>query len=262
MEAFILFTTIDGIKINYEIKGSGDPVLLLHGWGSNLTLFNGITNIILKKYTAIALDLPGFGLSEEPKEPWSVDNYVDFVLKFIDFLDLKNIILLGHSFGCRIIIKMMSRNGLLFSVPKIILTGGAGIKPKKTVKQKVKLAAYKITKGVLSSAPVKKAFPEALENLRKKNGSADYNNATPTMRATLVRVVNEDLTHLLPNISSPTLLIWGKNDTATPLSDGELMEKLIPGSGLVKIDNAGHYSFLEQPYIFGKVISSFLEIGE
>ena len=258
-----MITTIDGIKINYEIKGEGAPVLLLHGWGANITLFDGLMNLISKKYKAVALDMPGFGLSDEPKEPWCVDDYVDFVLKFIDFLDLgSELLLFGHSFGGRVIIKMMSRENLTFNVSKIILTGSAGIKPKKSAKQKAKIAVYKMTKSILNSAPVKKAFPDALENLRKKNGSADYNSATPTMRTTLVKVVNEDLTHLLANIKASTLLIWGKNDTATPVSDGELMEKTIKDAGLVKIDNAGHYSFLEQPYIFHKVISSFLNIGE
>ena len=258
-----MFTTIDGIKINYDIKGEGAPVLLLHGWGANITLFNGLMTLISKKYKAIALDMPGFGESSEPSEPWSVDNYVNFVLKFIDFLGIDNeLILLGHSFGGRVIIKMMSKANLPFKVSKIILTGSAGIKPKKTFMQKSKLLAYKMTKGVLNCAPIKKAFPDALENLRKKNGSADYNSASPTMRATLVKVVNEDLTFFLPEIKAPTLLIWGKNDTATPISDGELMEKLIKDSGLVKIDGAGHYSFLEQPFIFHKVTASFLDIGE
>lgn len=255
-------TVIDGIKINYEIRGEGDVVLLLHGWGSNIKLFDGLMSVISAKYRAVALDLPGFGESDEPKKPWEVSDYVDFVLKFIDFLGVKKVILLGHSFGGRIIIKMLSEKPLPFEVSKVILTGSAGIKPKKTAKQKFRLSVYKFLKGILNSEPIKKVFPDALEALRKKNGSADYNSATPVMRATLVKVVNEDLTHLLQKITPPVLLIWGKNDTATPIADGELMEKLIPEAGLVKIDNAGHYSFLEQPYIFHRVISSFLNIEE
>jgi pimeloyl-ACP methyl ester carboxylesterase len=101
-------------------------------------------------------------------------------------------------------------------------------------------------------------FPNVLEKWRKKNGSDDYNNATPVMRQTLVKTVNEDLTPLLPGINAPTLLIWGENDTATPLRDGRLMEKLIKGSGLVTLKNAGHYSFLEQEYTYLKVLASFL----
>ena len=82
------------------------------------------------------------------------------------------------------------------------------------------------------------------------------------MRQTLVKVVNEDLTPLLSEIKQNTLLIWGENDTATPLSDGQLMEKLIKNSGLVTLKNAGHYSFLEQQFIFNKVISSFMKLEE
>ena len=75
-----------------------------------------------------------------------------------------------------------------------------------------------------------------------------------------VRVVNEDLKHLLPLIKVPSLLIWGTDDTATPISDGETFERLIPDSGLVKINGAGHFSFLQAPQLCSRVISSFLDI--
>ena len=66
------------------------------------------------------------------------------------------------------------------------------------------------------------------------------------MRDTLVKVVNEDLTGLLPQIKVPTLLMWGADDTATPVADGRLMEQLIPDARLVVLDNAGHYSYLDR----------------
>jgi pimeloyl-ACP methyl ester carboxylesterase len=93
-----------------------------------------------------------------------------------------------------------------------------------------------------------------------KNASADYRNATPRMRECLVKTVNEDLTPCLPSIRCPTLLIWGENDSETPLSDAGVMEKLIPDAGLVVLKNAGHYSFLDQSYAFGRVLDSFLNI--
>lgn len=253
-------TVIDGLNINYEKRGDGDFVLFLHGWGANITLFDGLMNLVSQKYTALALDMPGFGKSDEPKEPWDVDRYVDFVLKFIDIFKPERLVILGHSFGGRVIIKMLARE-LPFEVEKIILVDAAGIKPKKTFRQKASLAAYKFGKAVLSFGPIKAIFPDALENMRKKRGSADYNSATPIMRQTLVKVVNEDLTHLLPSIKASSLLIWGTADTATPLSDGETMEKLIPDAGLVKINGAGHYSFLEAPDFVGRVVASFLKIS-
>lgn len=103
-------------------------------------------------------------------------------------------------------------------------------------------------------------FPSALDKLRSKRGSADYNSATPIMRQTLVRVVNEDLTSLLPEINVPSLLIWGTLDTATPISDGEAFERLIPDAGLVRIQGADHYSFLRDPILTARAVSSFLHI--
>lgn len=251
---------IDGLNINYDKRGEGDLVLFLHGWGANITLFDGLMNTAAEKYTALALDMPGFGKSDEPKSAWSVDDYVDFVLKFVDIFKPKSLVLVGHSFGGRVIIKMLARE-LPFEVRKIILIDAAGIKPKKTLKQKASLLAYKLGRKIMSLRPMKAMFPDAVENMRKKRGSADYNSATPIMRETLVKVVNEDLTHLLPSIKASSLLIWGTADTATPLSDGEMMERLIPDAGLVKVNGAGHYSFLEAPDLVSRVVSSFLKIS-
>ncbi len=254
-----MFRTIDSLNINYLEQGEGELVVLLHGWGSNITLFNHTVSVLSKKYKVVAMDMPGFGESDEPKEPWCVDDYVDFVLKFIESYSPKKVTLLGHSFGGRVIIKMCSR-ALPFEIDKIILVDSAGVKPKKTFKQKAKQNIYKATKNIYSSSAVQKMFPDALENLRKKNGSADYNAASPMMRQTLVKVVEEDLTELMPNVKAPTLLIWGTLDDATPLSDAKLMEKLMPEAGLVTFEGAGHYSFLECQAQYGRVLASFMKI--
>ena len=97
-----------------------------------------------------------------------------------------------------------------------------------------------------------------IESLRSRAGSSDYAAASPRMRAILSRVVNEDLTGVMPAIKAPTLLIWGENDTATPLADAKVMERLIPGSGLVCFPGCGHYSFLDNPVQFAAVLRSFL----
>jgi pimeloyl-ACP methyl ester carboxylesterase len=81
------------------------------------------------------------------------------------------------------------------------------------------------------------------------------------MRACLVKTVNEDLSALLPQIKAPTLLVWGDKDTATPLADGQRMEREIPDAGLVTLEGAGHFSFLDQPYVYRAVLQSFLKIG-
>lgn len=256
----IMNRTVCGLKTEYIERGEGSLVLMLHGWGSRAGLFDGLIDLCSKKYLVVAPDMPGFGGSDEPPEPWDVNRYADLILEFLKPYNPSSVILVGHSFGGRIILKLTERE-LPFDISKIILIDSAGIKPKKSLKQKISLLCYKIGKTVLSLPPVKALFPNALENLRNKRGSADYKSATPVMRQTLVKVVNEDLKHTLPNIKAPTLLIWGTVDTATPLKDAELMEKLIPDAGLVKVTGAGHYSFLEAPEYVERVVASFLNIS-
>lgn len=255
-----MIKNINNIKINYEQKGEGELVVLLHGWGSNIKLFENLIELLSAKYKVVAMDMPGFGESEEPPSAWCVDDYVDFVIDFLKGMNAKKVTLLGHSFGGRVIIKLNSRKNLPFEINKVILVDSAGILPPKSNKKSFRTYYYKFGKAVLSTGIAKKIAPDALENFRKKMGSADYAAASPLMRQVLVKVVNEDLEPLLPNIKCPTLLVWGVNDTATPLSDGEKMEKLIPDAGLVKLENAGHYSFLEQQFTFNRVMSSFMKL--
>ena len=127
--------TVNGIGINYEQKGSGELVVLLHGWGSNIKLFANLIDLLSAKYTVVAMDMPGFGESEEPKTPWCVDDYVQFVIDFLKDYDTKEVTLLGHSFGGRVIIKMHSRESLPFKVKKVILVDSAGIMPPKSNKK-------------------------------------------------------------------------------------------------------------------------------
>lgn len=253
---------IQDINTNYVVKGEGRNILLLHGWASKLDFFGPIIENLSRNNKVYAIDLPGFGDTDEPKEPWKVDNYVDFIIEFIEKMNIKEVSLLGHSFGGRIIIKLVNRKDLSFKVERIVLIDSAGIKPQLKKKATMKTRIYKFLKNFVGNKLVLKIFPNALNNLKKKFGSADYRNATPIMRDTLVKTVNEDLTDLLPNIKQSTLLIWGENDMATPIEDAKKMESLIKDSGLVTIKGAGHFSFAEQPAFVNRVLNSFFEIKE
>ena len=260
--------TLDGLHIHYICEGHGQPVIFLHGWNAGVQVYSGVFQTLTKRCQVIAPDMPGAGESDEPPEPWTVDQYADFVLHFLhsfpehDRVDWNHVILMGHSFGCRVIIKLMNRPELPFTVDKIIVTDGAGIKPVPTHRQKWRTRLFKVGKWFCLTPPVKKFFPNALHSLQTRFGSADYARATPVMRQTLVKVVNEDLTHLLPGVHAETLLIWGDRDTATPLSDGQKMESLMPNAGLAVIREAGHFAFLDQPVIFSKILSSYLHLDE
>ena len=111
----------------------------------------------------------------------------------------------------------------------------------------------------MSLPPLKKLFPHAVENWRRRRGSADFNSASEVMKKTLVLAVNEDLTPCLKNITAPTLLFWGDKDDATPLSDAKIMEKKIPDAGLVVLQGGSHFSFLENTPYFLRVADAFFE---
>ena len=226
-------TIINGLNINYIDEGQGSLLVMLHGWGSNIDLFAGVISFAKSKYHVVAMDMPGFGKSDEPKEPMNVDAYVDFVIAFLNQLypEEKEVILLGHSMGGRIIIKLASginqgRIKVNFSIPKIILTDSAGVLPVRTKAQNSRTKRYKFYKNLIIKTGLVKIYPAALDKLQKKFGSADYAAASPVMRKSLVMNVNEDLVPYMPYVTAPTLLIWGDKDTATPLSDGQTMEKL------------------------------------
>ncbi|MFI3241895.1 MAG: alpha/beta hydrolase [Alphaproteobacteria bacterium] len=244
---------VNNLNINYIKEGKGDFVFILHGWGSSSQVFQNTKSLMAQKYTVVVPDIPGFGDSDEPKEPWCVDNYVDFVIDFISQFKAQKVILMGHSYGGRIMIKLANRKNLPFELDKLILVDAAGIKAKLSLKSKIKVKLFKLAKYLLPQNLVVK--------LRNKMGSSDYNNASPIMKQTMVKSIAEDLSPLLKGIKTETLLIWGKDDTATPLSDGQLMEKEIKNSGLVVLEG-GHYSFLDSQFVFNKVIKSFLKIGD
>jgi pimeloyl-ACP methyl ester carboxylesterase len=227
--------------------------LVLQGWGTDRNVYINLINHLSKSYNVILPELPGFGATPEPSEPWGVSDYADYVAQFCESENIHPDILLCHSLGCRIATKLLSGGTMWMPSPAhIIYTGAAGIKPKRTTAQKLRTRVFKLKK--LFAKP----FPKLTEKLRNRYGSADYKAASPIMRQCLVKIVNEDLTPLLPLIKQEVLLIWGENDDSTPLSDGRLMEQLIPNAGLAVIRNAGHYAFLEQPALFYKILDTYL----
>ncbi len=253
----LIETIINNLKINYIKKGEGKTVLIIPGWGTTIDTYITLINSISSYSCVYCLDMPGFGKSAELKNSWNVDDYVSFIINFIKDQNIKELDLIGHSNGGRIIIKLMSKK-LDFKVNKIILIGSAGIVHKKSISKKIKIKIYKICKKILKIKLINFIFPNLLLKLKNNFGSEDYRNASPIMRETLVKLVNEDLREFLPNIKVPTLLIWGANDTETPISGAEIMEKLIPDAGLIKVENCSHYVFLEQPYYVNKIIDTFL----
>ncbi|MCR5097556.1 MAG: alpha/beta hydrolase [Lachnospiraceae bacterium] len=252
--------SVDGYNINYKITGGGDEtVVMLQGWGTTMEMYDSVAATISDRCRFIQLDLPGFGGSDEPKQPWSVADFSDFFCKFLDALDVKRVTLIGHSYGGRMIIDLATRESIPFEIERIVLIDSAGIMPQRSAKQKTRIRMYKMIKKIADVELIYKLFPELIDEWRSRQGSADYRAASPMMRQCLVKAVNEDMTERLPGIRQEVLLIWGDADTATPISDAKKMESLIPNAGLCVLEGCGHYSFLEQPGIFANIMRTYFK---
>ena len=305
---------INGLNINYKTIGDGKiPVVLLHGWGVSSDKYLELArwlyspeglwgrdakhdqsqNIDAKGSTALKglwnqqnfkiliPDLPGFGKSDEPKNNWNLDNYVEFVNEFIKkasrkggFELVKNIlekfdpkkavytekqkrvILIGHSFGGRIAIKYAIKHPE--KIDELILTGAAGIKHKLSAKQKAFFILAKTGKKIFSLPLINNLKKYAQKFLYKVAREKDYYQASPRMKEIMKNVLDEDLTGYLNKIKKTTLLIWGREDKTTPLTDGKIMNEKIENSKLVVVDNANHSLPYQKPEEFVKIINSIL----
>ena len=240
---------VGGIGVNCRIQGEGEWLLLLHGWGADLRCFDRIFRDFSASFRVAALDLPGFGLSGDPDGEWGVGDYAAFVTKFMDKLGIDHATLLGHSFGGRISIKLASSPATAGRIDRLILTGSAGLRRKRPLRGRIRGALFRT---------LSRLFPGLREKFARKFASRDYLAATPLMRRCLIKAVSEDLAPLLPSIRKPTLLVWGADDAETPVADGHTMHRLIPGSRLEVLENAGHFAFLNHPDEFSGLMKGFL----
>ncbi len=248
---------IEGLNLNYICEGQGKDVLILHGWGACINTMMPIHNHLKEHFKVYTLDLPGFGESDEPKEVWGSHDYADFIKKFIDEMRISEVILIGHSHGGRISIVLSSQYTELVS--QMILIDSAGVIPKRTKKYYFKVYTFKTLKKIYSTMFFFVEKEKRLEKFYKRFGSTDYKASNGIMRQIMVKVVNDNLRPLLSDIKAQTLLVWGRNDEDTPVYMGEIMEREIKGSGLVVLENAGHFSYLDQFPRFKLIVDSFLK---
>lgn len=244
------YVKIDNYDIEYTCEGNGPAMLFLHGWGCDCRTMRVIIEPMSAHHTVYSLSFPGHGGSSPVDGVWGVGNYADLVLRFMNELNITKADLVCHSFGARIGIILAANEP--HRIGKMLFTGGAGIKPKRSLKYYVKVWSYKIAKFFF------RLVGADTEKLARKRGSSDYAALKPNERATFSRIVNEDLTPLLSRIKCPTLLIWGKNDTATPLYMAHTMKRLIPDCGLVELEGT-HFVFLEQSAHFNTIAQCFFK---
>lgn len=244
-------TIIGGLNIAYAMEGQGRDVILLHGWRQRMIMMEPAFEHLKAHFRVFNLDFPGFGQSEEPHEVWGVEDYRHFLEQFCAHFGIQNPILIGHSFGCRVAIRYAVKN----PVHKMVLTGAAGIRPKQSWQAKVRVAGFKMAKKAVALT----GNAELEEALKDRFGSDDYRNATGVMRQTFVKVVNDDVSDILDQVTMPVLLVWGELDEAAPLWMGKQMEAQMKNAGLAIFEGDDHFAYFNQSARFNRCLDAFLK---
>lgn len=217
------------------------PTLLcLHGWGGSKESFTELRAALAETDIRILTpDLPGFGDEPEPKEPWNVDQYADWVTKYVQQEKIEGpFFLLGHSHGGRIGMTLAARKTL--PIRHLYLCAAAGIKRPRHLKRIIGLTLAKSGKALLSVPGMKALQPLGKKFLYKLVRVHDYEQASPLMRQTLINVTAQDLRPLLPLITIPTDIFWGTADGMTPVADAYVIHDGIKNSKLYVYEGIRH----------------------
>lgn len=250
---------VGGVRLAYNVTGTGPPVLLLHGWGGSMQSFAPVVDQLAPRgYALHTLDLPGFGASAQPPTPWGVGEYVDVVLAYMDAHNLAQVAIVGHSFGGRIGLMLAAQYPV--RVSQMVLAASAGLRTPLSARHRARNVLARSVRRTLGAVGLRSLRDHLHDRYNRRYASADYLNAGP-LRATFLRVIGEDLTDYARRVQAPTVLIWGDQDVDTPLWQGQKLEQLIPDAGLIVLTGAGHFAYLERLGDFVRITDHFLRGG-
>lgn len=242
-------------SIYYEKYGDKkNYILILPGWGNTRSTFTNIIEYFKTTHTIYIIDYPGFGNSKTSQKDLTIYNYAEIIKAFMKKFNIKNPLIIAHSFGGRIATLLTTK--YKEKIDKMILIDIAGIKPKKTFKQKLKEKIYKLLKAITNHLKNKEIYQQ---KLLKIFGSTDYKSLPKEMHQTFKNIVNEDLTPYFKEIPSECLLLWGKYDNSTPLKDGQKINNLIKESAIIVFPKGNHYPYLQYPQLTNQIISEFIK---
>lgn len=244
---------VDGLITKYSQVGDGKVVILLHGWGDDLTTFARVQLSLATEYSAVALDLPGFGGTQSPKGSWTLDDYANFVGAFIAKKGFKPLAVIGHSNGGAIAVRGVA-SGIL-KPKKLILLASSGVRDQYKGKKKALRIVAKV--GKLAVAPLPKSTRNKLKRSAYKTVGSDLFVAEH-LQETFKNIITDDVQEDAKKISIPTLLVYGLNDAATPPDYGKLLSSKITGSRLNVIEDAGHFVHHDATNEVNQLVKLFL----
>ena len=266
---------IDGRSVNYVDIGEqgGDrPIVVIHGLSGQWQ--NWLENIprFAQSRRVVAVDLPGFGLSEEPREPISVELYGRVAAELCERLELAPAVVVGNSMGGFVAAELaISRPEV---VERLMLIGSAGVSQMDVAKRPV-LAAGKVA-GLLATSNVAQMrmtarrptlrhwimslvcrHPSRIKADLMYEGLMKGANK-PGFDAALRACLEYDFRERLSEIGCPTLVVWGEKDMIIPVRDADMFVSLIPGARKLIFEDTGHVPMLERPRSFNNSLEEFL----
>ncbi len=246
---------VDDLLTHYELNGEGKLVLLLHGWGDSAKGLEALSQQLTQQYTVLSVDLPGFGASQPPKAVWDLDNYSDFLNKLLDKVDLgQPYTVIGHSNGGALALRATALGNL--KPERLVLLAASGVRTGGGGKRLVLKTLAKT--GNIATIWMPERYRQGLRKSLYGAAGSDMLVA-PQLEETFKKTVRQDVQADAAIINTPTLLIYGRDDNAVPVADGEKYHSLMKNSKLVILDNAGHFLHLDQPEQVTNLIEEFIK---
>ncbi|MQA30207.1 MAG: alpha/beta fold hydrolase [Luteitalea sp.] len=217
----------NGATLVDEVIGAIVPrhIVFLHGWGGNRESLRGIGTLFQHTHQVHLLDLPGFGEAPPPSAGWDTINYTDLVQQYVLERLSGPVVLVGHSFGGRISVRLAARR--LAQIRGLVLMGVPGLPQPKLSRARLRQLGIRwLRKTLIAAKPL--AGQKPIDWHTRTYGSKDYLAAGP-LRPVLIRAVNEDLSESAAAVACPTLLLWGTDDAETPPWLGHGYKKLMNG---------------------------------
>ena len=253
----------NGCRIHYAQAGKGQDIVLLHGWGGCVDSWKPLMRDLQAHARVSALDFPGHGRSDEPPTPWNVSDFAQATADWMRAADIKKADIVAHSFGGRVAIVLAAEYPEL--VGKLVLTGvpvPGLLENQPNATKQLRGFVYRALRSLCSPRLLGDARAARLrEALVQHFGSPDYRVLSPSMRQTFNRVIAQNLAVFLPKIRAATLLIWGSEDTAAPLTIAQMLEKRLQDAGLVVFEGADHFAYLREYPRFYAIVQNFLLKG-
>ncbi|HEX4348643.1 MAG TPA: alpha/beta fold hydrolase [Vicinamibacterales bacterium] len=205
--------------------------MFLHGWGANRDSLRGIAALFEATHSVHLIDLPGFGDAPAPPGDWGTTEYADFVERYLAEGVAGPVLLVGHSFGARVSLRLAARKRP--QVRAMVLMGAPGLPLLPFSKGAFRRRGIRTLRAVLRAASGLTG-PRPLEWHTERFGSKDY-LAAGSLRNILVKTVNEDLTGCAQALECPVLLLWGEDDRETPPSLAYRLKELMRGHAALEV---------------------------